>query len=71
MVPGQRGLVRDTGLRVVVGKVNSGCFVRGSGDIPLGSGWIASSTGMMLWGPLSGVSLSRLAAEGSSTGKME
>lgn len=45
--------------------------MRGSGDIPLGSGRIASSTGMMFWGPLSGISLSRLAAEGSSTGKME
>lgn len=45
--------------------------MRGSGDIPLGAGRIASSTGMMFWGPLSGISLSRLAAEGSSTGEME
>lgn len=37
----------------------------------LGSGWIASSTGMVLRGPLPSVSLSCLAAKGSFTGKMQ
>lgn len=42
----------------------------GREDVPLGSGWISSSTGVVLWGPLSGISLSCLAVKGSFTGKM-
>ena len=68
MAAGQGGLTRDTGLRMVVEKVNSA----DARDVPLGSEWIASSTGMVLWGPLTGISLwkCKLAAKGSFAGKM-
>lgn len=43
------------------------CAHMGGVDIPLGSGWKASSTWMVLWGPLSGIiSPTCLATKGSS-----
>lgn len=68
--PGQRGLARDMGLRMEVGKVNSADAPTWEGRHPTGL-WVDRLQHWDGAGPLFGISLSCLAAKGSFTGKMQ